>query len=361
MSIILFLIVLAVLIIVHEFGHFIVAKKAGVRVDEFGLGFPPRLIGWRPRGSETEYTLNLLPLGGFVKIFGEDPAEEGVADGPDKARSMPAKSPLTQIAILAAGVVGNVIIAYVFIWVSLVMGVPALVDDTLRDDAQVIITDVLHTGPAHEVLAVGDIIHAVNGIPTVHVADVQQAIAMSGGNEVTLLVERNQVDTPVTLTPEQGVTDTGTYAVGIALGAIAIEEYSTIPALGYAAVRTYEMIGGVALGLGGFLGDLVTGSANFSQVTGPVGLVGMVSNASEIGLVPLLTFAAVISINLALINLVPFPALDGGRILFVLIEVISQRKIPATVAQYVNAAGFLLLLILMGVVTYHDIIRIVAG
>ena len=360
MSVIIFLIVLAVLILVHEYGHFIVAKKSGVRVDEFGLGFPPRVFAWKPKEGETEYSLNILPLGGFVRIFGEDPTQEGVEDGVDADRSMTAKGPLTQISILAAGVVCNILIAWFFLWISMIVGVPTLVDDTMRDDAEVVVTNVLPDAPASELLKVGDVIHAVNGIPTVHVADVQDTISSSQGEEMTLTIERRGVEEDLVIVAEQGIVDEERYALGVALGAVAVEEHNPVTAIGTSFVRTYEMTGAVALGLASFFGDLFVGNANFEQITGPVGLAGLVGDASRLGIVSLLTFTAVISVNLALINLVPFPALDGGRILFILIEVVTRQKIPAHIAQYMNTAGFLLLLLLMAVVTFHDILRIFA-
>lgn len=358
MSVIIFLIVLAVLILVHEWGHFIVAKKSNVRVDEFGLGFPPKLYGWKKEGSETEYTLNVLPLGGFVRIFGEDPTEEGIEDGPDAHRSMTTKPPLTQIAILAAGIVCNILIAWFFVWISMIIGVPTLVDDAERSDAEVVVTAILPDSPASEVMKIGDVINGVNGIPTVHVADVQSTIASSGGTNLTLDIERQGASEVVTVAAEPDIVDGEQYAIGIALGAVVVETHNPVTAIGSSFLRTFEMTGSVAVGLGKFFGELFTGNANFDQVTGPVGLAGLVGDASRLGLVSLLMFTAVISVNLALINLIPFPALDGGRILFVIIEVITQRPIPARAAQYMNMAGFLLLLLLMVVVTFNDIVRI---
>lgn len=253
MSIIIFIISLAVLILVHECGHFLVAKWAGIRVDEFGLGFPPKI--WSKKVGETTYTLNLIPFGGFVKIFGEDPHKEDILEK-DRYRSMYYKPKWVQALVLFAGVAFNIIFAWLLISFSFMFKLPP-----------------------HLAL--------LQGLQT-----------------------------------------------------------------------TYFLIENTTVGLGHFLWNIITLKADFSQVSGPVGIAKVVEQAQSLGFRYLMSLIALISVNLAVLNLVPFPALDGGRLLFILVEVIIGRPISSSFVRWANAIGFLLLIVLMIFVTSHDILRL---
>ena len=260
MAFIIFLVVLSALVIVHELGHFSVAKYFGIRVDEFGVGYPPRakkLFHWKG----TKFTLNYLPFGGFVKIFGEDPNAENI----DSPESFQSKNRAIQAAVLFAGVLYNFIFAWLLIFIVLVAGLSAPLE-------------AVQSG-------------AVSFFPAV--------------------VESLRISTVLTIETTQ------------------------------------------ALGL--FLFEVVSGNPDFSTITGPVGLVGLVGEVSLMGLGYLLTFTALISINLCIINLLPFPALDGGRLLFVGIESVVRKKIPSRVFNFLNAGGFALLILLMVFVTIQDV------
>lgn len=365
MTLLIFIIVLALLVLVHEFGHFIVAKKGGIRVDEFGLGFPPKVWGYRPKGSETLYTLNAIPFGGFVKIFGENPDDESIS-GPDMARSFVHKSKWIQLAVLAAGVVFNILFAWVLFSLGFMIGMPTVVDDSVdvHGETRVLITSVSPDSPAAQGgFSAGDEIVFIEsrgvGIQKedLTVLGVQSAIAESGEEGIMLQVMRDGEPVGSALMPVDGVVE-GKKAIGIALAEVGIVRMPVHTALYEGAVRTITMTRDVAVGLVGFIGQAFTGKADFGSVTGPVGIAGLVGDAARVGIVQLMAFTAFISVNLAVLNMLPFPALDGGRILFVIIEAIKGRPIKPVIANTVNTIGFALLLLLMLVVTYRDIVRL---
>ncbi len=367
MSIIIFLIVLAALVFVHELGHFLAAKKAGIRVDEFGLGFPPRLIG--KKIGETLYSLNLIPFGGFVKIFGENPDDESLK-GPDSSRSFVHKPKYIQALVLAAGILFNFIFAWILVTLSFMIGVAASSEDypqyTSRiQHESVMITSLSPKSPALEAgLKPGDRIKEItvgsSKVTEDHlsVESVQNIIAASEGKEIALTVYRGQA-TSVVKTHAVNTIVPGKYAIGISMDKVGILSLPIHRALWEGGKLTLHMIAAVATGIGQFVYDAVVGRADFSSVSGPVGIVGLVGDATRLGFTYLLMFTAVISINLGVINLVPFPALDGGRILFVIIESIRRKAIDPKIANTVNSVGFILLILLMVIVTYKDIVRLI--
>lgn len=368
MAIILFFIVLIVLIIVHELGHFISAKMSGVRVDEFGLGFPPRMIGYKY--GETTYSLNWIPFGGFVKIFGENPDDESIS-GPDSSRSMVHKSKWIQVMVLAAGVIFNVVFAWLLISFGFMSGLPTSVSqypDTRFTDAKVVITNVSAGSPADKAgIKAGDTIISMKTDVGVRVLDVavadtsvpsvQKFIAESVDKPITIAIKKGADVKDVTVTPVSGIVG-GKVALGIGLDVIGTLRLPLHKALYQGAILTVDLTKNVAVGLGTFLKNLVIAKADLAQVTGPIGIVGLVGDAANLGFIYLLSFTAFISINLAVINLLPFPALDGGRILFVIIEAIKRSPIKPKVANTFNGIGFALLLLLMLVITFNDLLKI---
>ena len=374
MTIVIFLLILAILILSHEFGHFIVAKKSGIRVDEFGLGFPPKLFSWRR--NETEYSLNILPLGGFVKIFGENPDEESTA-GPDAARSLIAKPKHIQAAVLVAGVACNLILAWLLISVGFMVGLPTPVDQIVANDksttAHLLITTIapgslasatgLKSGDelvAIKVAAKPEIRTVANPTPEL----IKQFIEKNGTNKLAVDYRRGKIfkdkDVPIqTIEVQPAVGLVGDKpAIGIGMDLIANVRKSFFPALWQGLLLTGRLTYLTVTSLIGIIGQAFMGESVLSNITGPVGLVGLVGDASNLGFIYLLSFTAFISINLAVVNLVPFPALDGGRLLFLLIEKIKGSAINPKVANTLNLVGFGLLLLFMAVVTYGDIVKL---
>ncbi len=367
MSILIFIVVIVALIVVHEFGHFVAAKMAGMRVDEFGLGYPPRALVITKKG-ETLYTLNWLPFGGFVKIYGEDPSTK-TSEGVGAGRAFSDKNRLLQAIVLVAGVAMNFLFAYVLVTSALVAGTPRALSESEAmnaRNAELAVARVLPSSPAERAgLLPGDsFISAKDSMGEWRSVDPQSFsafIAASNGETITLTVKRSGEMRTIAATPDTLVAaaDPSRYALGVEVATIGVVSLSPIAAVMEGAHLTWEVTKLTAVGLFHFFLGVLTLSADLSQVAGPVGIAGVVGDASLQGLGNLLSIMAIISINLALINLIPVPALDGGRLLFVLIESVTRRPIKAVVARAMNAAGFAFLILLMLVVTAHDIFKIV--
>ncbi len=378
MTIVIFIVILAILILSHEFGHFIVAKRAGVRVDEFGLGFPPRLFGWKK--GETIYSINLIPFGGFVKIFGENPDEESIS-GPDRGRSLMAKPKWVQALVLVAGVTFNLLLAWLVISLGFMIGLPTPADQIVASDhasrVQLVITSVLPGSPAEQAgLKTGDAISQLELAANLQVRVVspltpeivQKFITDHSDDELRLSYLRGKIfneskqqiaspDKFVTLKPVANLVE-DKVAIGISMDNISMVRKSFLPAVWEGLKLTMDLTYLTAKTIIGFVVDAFQGESGLSSVTGPVGLVGLVGDARMMGFVYILSFMALISINLAVINLVPFPALDGGRLLFLLIEKIKGSEIKPAIANWLNLVGFGFLLLLMALVTYSDIVKL---
>jgi len=360
-TVIIFLIVLAILIFVHELGHFLFAKLFGIRVDAFKIGFGPKVFAWTPTGKdgkkgETEYGLNLIPFGGYVKIFGENPDMESTV-GADSKRSMVHKAKWQQVLVLCGGVLFNFLFAAILYVGLFSYGVTATADGFPKyteyfSNQRIMITDVVKDSPADKSgLKAGDIILSNN------IAEVQNKITSSKGSPISINYERDGQILSAETVPVPGLV-TDKYAIGIAMNDVAdmrLPFYIAVYEGGHYAVESFR---DTVVGLYNFFAQIFHGTANFSDVTGPVGIAGIVGGAAKLGFTYLLMITALISINLSVINLIPFPALDGGRVLFVIIEAIIRRRIPATFTNWVNLVGFGLLMLLMVIVTYKDIITL---
>ncbi len=365
MNIFIFVIMLLVLVLVHEFGHFFTAKKFGIRVDEFGFGFPPKLFGIK-RG-ETEYTFNLLPIGGFVKIFGENPDEENM-HGPDSARSFVNKPKWQQAIVLVAGVFMNFVLAWLLFSFGFMTGLPTSVGSEMKGETlsnvHLVVVAVTAESPAEKAgLKSGDKIISVKSSKDVISENIntdtfKSFIVAHKNKEIDISYIRGK-DTTVfsaTVTP---ISTKGEDAhIGIAMDQIGISKLPIWSALWEGMKLTIFVTKGTAVGLYTLIGDGLKGQGNLSSVTGPVGMVGIVGDAYQFGFVYLLSFAALISINLAIINLLPFPALDGGRLFFLLIEKIKGKAMNPKVANTANMVGFGILILLMVFITYHDITKL---
>ncbi|HEY4503747.1 MAG TPA: RIP metalloprotease RseP [Candidatus Paceibacterota bacterium] len=355
MTIIIFILVLAILIFVHELGHFLTARACGIRVDEFALGFGTRL--WQVKKGETTYALNLIPFGGYVKIFGENPDEESI-NGPDKARSFVNKPKWQQIAVLVAGVFFNFIFACILISSAFISGVPASIESYPKyadsmTNPRIVITYIEPNSPAEKAgLKAGDEIQNAGSIETL-----QKSISESRDKGIEIDYKRNDIDSRTTIIAKEGIVE-GKYAIGIAMDKVSTLKLPIHLAFIESARFTLHMIKSVTVGIYDLIIGMFNGVSKLSSVTGPIGIAEMIGDASNLGFTYLMMFTALISINLGVLNLVPFPALDGGRILFVMIEAIIRRPIKPIVANSINAVGFGLLILLMIVVTYKDIVKL---
>lgn len=391
-SILVFLVVLFVLVLVHEWGHFITAKKTGMRVDEFGIGFPPKLFSIKK--GETEYSFNLLPIGGFVKIWGEDgvstpsspvaneasdrrseptgEAGEGGANPvtsslPDYSRSFVAKSKWAQAVVLLAGVTMNVLLAWFLFMVALSVGVPSSVDEAqASENAQLMVLDVVADSPADMAgLEPGAVITEVRSgedeMDALTPASFVSFVQTHRDSEIEISYVSKGEDRSISVTPAPGVAEgmDSEPKIGVASALIDTVRRPVHIAVIEGTVLTVTMLKNVVVALSTLLWDAVQFNADLSEVAGPVGIVGVVGEYTESGFTSLLMFTAFISLNLAVINLLPFPALDGGRLLFVAIEAVKGSPIRPQFAQALNTIGFMLLILLMIAVTYNDILRII--
>ncbi len=380
-TVLIFIIVLSVLVFVHELGHFQVARWAKVKVSEFGFGFPPRLIGFyktrqgkwtkvvgrtsyeelraqvdkAPADSATIYSINAVPLGGFVNIKGEN-GEQVLA--PD---SFGSKSVGKRALILSAGVIMNVFLAWLLFSIGYLIGLPQSTTDLARGarvkDARVAILEVAPEMPASEAgLEADDFILRVNGQEVALETDVQFLVGQAVGTEVNLLISRAGEEQEVVVTPVEN--EVGQGVIGIGITAAGTVRYPLFRAIIEGARLTIWMLGQIFLAFGALIGSLFTGAKVGAAFAGPIGIATITGQAARLGFAYLLQFTALLSLNLAVINILPFPALDGGRILFLLLEKIKGKPVRAELEATFHNIGFILLLALVIFITYKDIIRL---
>lgn len=362
MSVLLFLFILFVLILVHELGHFLAAKYYDMRVDEFGIGFPPKLFGLKK--GETEYTLNALPIGGFVKILGEDLAEATTVE--EQQKSFAAKNRWAQAVVLVAGVAMNVLLAFFLFVVIYLVGVPSAVSEAeATSAARLVVTEVLADSPAATAeLPAGATVTALqsdgSSLSELSPSAFANFASTHAGKPLQLTYQLGGEEMVVDLTTATNVIadDPTRPAIGTALSLVETKSWPLGQAIIKAGETTVNSLIAIVVGVSQLIASAFTLSADLSQVVGPVGIVGLVDEAANFGLISLLSFTAFISLNLAIINLLPIPALDGGRLVFVAIEAVVRRPINPVWMMRVNFAGFTFLILLMVAVTYNDILRI---
>lgn len=359
-----FIAVLFVLILVHEWGHYITAKWTGMRVDEFGVGFPPKVISYQK--GETEYSLNALPIGGFVRIYGEDPTQ--VEDDPDRNRSFAARPRWAQAVVLVAGVFMNVVLAWFLFIVVFMLGVPTAVEESAAGpDAALRIVEITGTSVLQGQVPMNA---EITGLKTKDSEQILTELTPSaltdfvaevGDQPIIFEYTLGSDASSVTISPEAGTIPEEPERVALGLRTALVEEvrYGPIAALAAGTQQTIDMLVLIVVSIAGLLYTAVTGTADYSQIAGPVGIFNLVGDAASVGLSSLLLFTAVISLNLAIINLFPIPALDGGRLIFVAIESVIRRPIDPIWTSRLNLIGFLLLIALMIAVTYNDILRLI--
>ena len=334
-----------------------------IRVDEFGMGFPPRAIKLFKKG-ETEYTLNWIPFGGFVKIYGEDSLDR---DDPDYSRSLVSKKWWQQILVLVAGVTMNIILAWVLFSFSFMVGAPTAASSVdnpslLRNPALTVL-QVLPSSPAETAgLQAGDKIIKVTS-PTAILGNATAdgftkfIQSTKPGQTLTFEIKRGQDTKDLLVAPNTTIVP-GTEAIGVSIDIVGMYRLPFFKSLGQGFTATFVNAGSTLRAFGHLIGGAFKGQGGLGSLTGPVGLVSVVTDARKIGFVYVLLLSAIISINLAIINLVPFPALDGGRILFVIIEKIIRRPLPKKFFEWANGIGFFLLIALMIAVTVKDVIHL---
>lgn len=355
-TIVVFFLVLSLLVIIHELGHFIVAKLNGIRVEEFGFGIPPRVFGLQ--FGETLYSLNLLPFGGFVKVFGEELAEvdDAKISKKDLERSFAHKKPWQKLAVLVAGVTLNFVLGWVIVSYLFTKGVPVPSDN-------VVVQSVSKESPASSAgLLVGDMLLKAQGkdgttVIVKETKDISQMAQKNAGQDVILSIKRAGKVFETHITPRINPPK-GQGALGIVISNYTIKKYSITEAPIYGLVESARITGIIARELGKTLIRFVTFQKQEAEIAGPVGIAKLTSEAAKQGIDSLLQLIGLLSLNLAVLNILPFPALDGGRIAFVLYEWISGKKVNAKFEQRLNFTGFALLISLLILVTINDVIKI---
>jgi len=386
MTIIIFILILALLVLVHEWGHFICARKAGMKVEEFGFGFPPRAFGvykdpltgkfkwvWGKGKSslketvggevttsdeftDTVYSLNWLPLGGFCKIKGEN--GEAISE-PD---SFGYQKAWKRVVVLAAGVTMNFLLACILLGIGFMIGLPTDmsrgVDDkaVIVEPAQVMVQAVGKGSPAEAAgIAYGDTILSLDGQAVASTEDMIAYVQAHPDDEISTVVQRGEEELVFTLTPEL-LRETDEYEqIGLTLADAGIIRYPWYIAIykGFVAgaIGTVNIV--VAFYI--VIKNLILGQGLVFEVAGPVGIAVMVGDSLRLGVNYLINLTAMLSLVLAVINILPIPALDGGRILFIGIEKIIRRPVPIRYEQMAHTVGFVLLMALIVVVTWRDI------
>jgi regulator of sigma E protease len=344
-TVVVFLIVLAIIIIFHELGHFGTAKAFGIKVEEFGVGFPPRLLSFT-RG-ETRYSLNAVPLGGFTKLAGEE--------DPEVPRSLASQSKGVRILVLGAGSLMNAMLPILLLSVAFMVPYDVEV-------GEVYIAEVRPDSPAYQAgIEVGDVIVSIDNREIRNISDLQVSVQLNLGKEIAVSIRHSDMTTEeVWLVPRwKAPPEEG--PIGVVGGhknpKIVRESYpvwQAVPMGITECLETYVRFKNV-------MQQLLIGAIE-PQITGPVGIAQVTGEIAQYGIVPLLQWSAFLSMNLAVLNLFPIPGLDGGRIVFVLLEwVRGGRRITPKTEGLVHLIGFALLMAVIVYFTYFDILRIISG
>ncbi len=386
-TILVFILILTLLVFVHELGHYAAARKAGVKVDEFGFGLPPRICGWqrdektgkmrffwgkspyellpdtgdkeesvRNMGKNTIWSLNWIPIGGFVKIKGEGGEYAKDSD------SFATKSAWWRATILTAGVAMNIVLSMVLLSVGFMIGIPQILTDEIPASAKIAeqkiqVTDYLSVSPAREAdIRRGDALVAINGEAINSITFLQDMLADSQG-EVVVQVSRGSEIIDVAVMPEL-LEETGNVGIGVALADVARVSYPFFESLWRGVHLTGVLFIEILIAFGDFFANIITQEEVMVDVAGPVGIAVLTGQVVDLGFIYVLQFAALLSLNLAIINYLPFPALDGGQVVLLVIEKIRKKPIALKTKNIINNTGFLLLLGLIFLITIRDIAKL---
>lgn len=357
-TILLFLLLLSVLVLVHEWGHYIAARKSGMTVEEFGIGFPPRLFGWK-KASGTTWSINAIPLGGFVKIKGE--SGENATD-PD---SFASQGWWKRFAVVVAGVVMNLVLAWVLFTVGFLFGLPAIVENGVEEgvvvtDRAVNIVDVLPGSAADQAgLQIGDRVTTIDGVAYDAGEAARNALVPhSDASPLSLVILRHGGETQTFAITPTYLSELGREGVGISLVETGFIRYPWYLAPWKGLQTTLAATRDVLGAFGGLIVSVFRHEDVSANLSGPVGIAVLTGQVASLGWSHMVQFAAMLSINLAVINILPFPALDGGRLVFLLYEVVRRKKVTPVFEQTVHALGFALLLLVVVIVTVKDIVHL---
>ena len=357
LTIIVFILILGLLIFVHELGHFLLAKKLGMKVEEFGFGFPPRIFGIKK--GETIYSLNLIPIGGFVKILGEDNEKKGKKD----PKSFSSKPIWQRAVVLSSGVLMNFILAIIILSIGFSLGLPQILDPDLVEsnvniwNKRIMITYVAKDSPANKLgFQIGDQIISIDGRKFIELDEFSQEIESKAGSKINLEIKKGDQTLQKEIIPrkyppkEQG-------AMGVELAQVGTVAYPWYKAVVEGTRATWYTIEAIFVGLYKLVKTLVGPTEVALEIAGPVGIAALTGRVIEEGWIYVLQFIALLSINLGIINILPFPALDGGRLVFLGVEKIRGKKVNPKIENWTNQIGMMLLIALMIFITFRDVMR----
>ena len=369
-----FLIILSILVFVHEWGHFVMARKFGVKAEEFGFGFPPRALGiyknknnkWKiVRGSkkvedaiDTVYSVNWIPLGGFVKIKGED------GDSGAEEDSFAHKKIWKRVIILSAGVSMNIVLAMVLISIGLMLGLPHSADGDFGDkakisDESITITYVAPETPALESgIKMGDVLLSINDQKFASIEEVEEFTETKEGEKLSYEIKRGKEVFSLEATPKNIGGEEKNIGIGIGISETVKVSYPWYIAIWQGIKQTFFLLGAIVLAFFGLIKGLIMGQGVGGEIGGPVKIAELTGQFADLGIAQLLQFTALISVNLAVINFLPIPALDGGRVLFLIIEKIKGSPVKKEIEAVVHNIAFILLIILIVIVTFNDIVNL---
>lgn len=344
-TVIVFLIVLSILVLIHELGHFLVAKKFGVKVEEFGFGLPPRVFGVK-RG-ETIYSLNLLPIGGFVKLYGEDGVKK------DK-RAFSSRPVWQRAAIVVAGVAMNFVLAVLIISYLFTQGIPV-------PKERVHLEGVAKGGPAEAVgLRKGDVLLEIDGRKVEKTADALSYTKEKLGQKVTLRIQREKERLSFEIVPRKEYPkDEG--PMGIVISNIEKVTYPLYQAPFLGTLEALKLSFFIGAGVAVLLWQFIVQGVVPTGVAGPVGIAQVTGQAVTSGAMAVISLTGILSLNLAVLNILPIPALDGGRLLFIAIEAVLRRRVNPHLERYAHTIGMILLLLIIALITFRDITRLFTG
>lgn len=356
----LFILVLGVLVLVHECGHFFASKLFKVAVDEFGIGFPPRV--YAKKIGSTEYSLNAIPVGGFVRvkgIAGDERFQDNPSIDPDSFSVQPQWK---KFVILFAGIAMNVVLAAVLFTVMFWVGVRVPIDDTektLASDVALTITYIVPEGPAAKAgMQLGDAVERIGDREVASVTDFREVMQEYSTAPATIYIDRAGEEVIVTVMPEQvSVDGESIFGIGVGMMLSGVREYGVIEGLNAGVRTTGAALVAIVRGFGDLIVGFFTREQNVAaQLSGPVGIAVMTRDFAQQGIAQLFQFAAMLSLNLAVFNLLPLPMLDGGRIFFLLVEIIRRKPVSQQFEMRVHQFGFIALFALLIFVTIKDIV-----
>jgi regulator of sigma E protease len=353
-TLITFIIILGLLVFVHELGHFVMARILGVRVKEFGFGFPPRLWGIRRGG--TTYSINWIPLGGFVRLHGEDGEEHD-------AGSFVAQRAWKRLLILIAGVSMNVVLAAAVFGVGFAIGLPTDMSAGVPAgghvrDVQVQVVEVAENSAASSIgLQPGDGLLSLNGQNISSIEDAQRIARDAGAASVAISYRRSGNIEQNTIQLAK-IPETNLIGLGVSLVKVGTVSYPFYRAAWEGIIAAGSALWAILQAFGQLVENLaITGSVG-GDVAGPVGIAVLTGQVSRLGFAYLLQFIALLSLNLAIINILPIPALDGGRVLFLVIEKLRGKPISRVSEAKIHNAGFAILIALVALITFRDVIKL---